>query len=88
MDPPYRGIHSGGGLLPVSGQACRNTPCKQSGNRQVKRVYDTRTKCVETFVITLAAAIIVILEKDMFFETRHVGKLLAARYGETNVTRV
>jgi hypothetical protein len=39
-------------------------------------------------VITLAAAMIVILEKDMFFETRHVGKLLAARYGETNVTRV
>jgi hypothetical protein len=43
---------------------------------------------VETFVITLAAAIIVILEKDLFFETRHVGKLLAARYGETNVARV
>ena len=36
-------------------------------------------------MITLAAAMIVILEKDMFFETRHVGKLLAARYGETNV---
>ena len=43
---------------------------------------------METFVITLAAAIIVILEKDMFFETRHVGKLLAARYGETNVASV
>jgi len=39
-------------------------------------------------VITLAAAMIVILEKDMFFETRHVGKLLAARYGETNVASV
>ena len=33
------------------------------------------TKCVETLVITLAAAVIVIAEKDMFFETRHVGKL-------------
>ena len=43
---------------------------------------------METFVITLAAAMIVILEKDMFFETRHVGKLLAARYGETNVASV
>ena len=43
---------------------------------------------METFVITLAAAIIVILEKDLFFETRHVGKLLAARYGETNVASV
>ena len=39
-------------------------------------------------VITLAAAMIVILEKDMFFETRHVGKLLAARYGKTNRTNV
>ena len=39
-------------------------------------------------MITLAAAMIVILEKDMFFETRHVGKLLAARYGKTNRTNV
>ena len=43
---------------------------------------------METFVITLAAAMIVILEKDMFLETWHVGKLLAARYGETNVASV
>ena len=43
---------------------------------------------METLVITLAAAMIVILEKDMSFETRHVGKLLAARYGETNVASV
>ncbi len=43
---------------------------------------------METLVITVAAAMIVILEKDMFFETRHVGKLLAARYGETNVASV
>ena len=34
------------------------------------------TKCVETIVVTVAAAIIVIREKDMFFETRHVGRLL------------
>ena len=34
------------------------------------------TKCVETIVITAAAAIIVIANKDMFFETRHVGCLL------------
>ena len=43
---------------------------------------------METLVITVAAAMIVILEKDMFFETRHVGKLLAARYGETNVGKL
>ena len=34
------------------------------------------TKCVETVVITLVTAIIVLTNKDMFFETRHVGRLL------------
>lgn len=40
------------------------------------------TKCVETIVVTFVAVIIVIMNKDMFFETRHVGKLLETRYGE------
>lgn len=35
------------------------------------------TKCVETIVVTVATVIIVIANKDMFFETRHVGRLLA-----------
>ena len=34
------------------------------------------TKCVETIVVTIAAVIIVMLNKDLFFETRHVGRLL------------
>jgi membrane protease YdiL (CAAX protease family) len=34
------------------------------------------TKCVETLVVSAAAALIVLAEKDMFFETRHVGRLL------------
>ena len=34
------------------------------------------TKCVETIVVTAATIIIVIAKKDMFFETRHVGRLL------------
>ncbi len=34
------------------------------------------TKCVETLVVSVAAALIVLAEKDMFFETRHVGRLL------------
>lgn len=34
------------------------------------------TKCVETIVITLVTTIIVLTNKDMFFETRHVGRLL------------
>ena len=34
------------------------------------------TKCVETFVVIAATVIIVMRNKDMFFETRHVGRLL------------
>ena len=43
---------------------------------QEKIAMTPETKCVETIVITIAAAIIVITNKDMFFETRHVGRLL------------
>lgn len=43
---------------------------------QEKIAMTPETKCVETIVVTIAAAIIVIREKDMFFETRHVGRLL------------
>ena len=39
------------------------------------------TKCVETIVVTIAAAVIVLKEKDMFFETRHVGRLLETLSG-------
>lgn len=34
------------------------------------------TKCVETIVMFIAAGIIVFLNKDMFFEKRHIGNLL------------
>ena len=34
------------------------------------------TKCVETIVVFIAAAVIVMKNRDMFFETRHVGLLL------------
>ena len=43
---------------------------------QEKIAMTPETKCVETIVITAAAAVIVIANKDMFFETRHVGCLL------------
>ncbi len=39
------------------------------------------TKCVETVLVTVVAAIIVVTSKDRFFETRYVGKLLKTRYG-------
>ena len=43
---------------------------------QEKIALTPETKCVETIVVTVAAAVIVLKEKDMFFETRHVGRLL------------
>ena len=49
---------------------------------QEKIALTPETKCVETFVVFLAAAIIVYKNQDMFFETRHVGRLLETRYGE------
>ena len=43
---------------------------------QEKIAMTPETKCVETLVITLVTVIIVLVKKDMFFETRHVGRLL------------
>ena len=51
---------------------------------QEKIAMTPETKCVETIVITLAAAIIVLLKKDMFFESDHVGRLLAMQGGENH----
>ena len=34
-----------------------------------------QTKCVETLVVAVAAVIVVLANRDLFFETRHVGKL-------------
>ena len=43
---------------------------------QEKIAMTPETKCVETLVVTAATVIIVLAKKDMFFETRHVGRLL------------
>lgn len=43
---------------------------------QEKIAMTPETKCVETIVVTAAAAVIVLANRDMFFETRHVGRLL------------
>ena len=43
---------------------------------QEKIAMTPETKCVETIVVTIAAAVIVLANKEMFFETRHVGRLL------------
>ena len=43
---------------------------------QEKIAMTPETKCVETIVITLVTVIIVLIKKDLFFETHHVGRLL------------
>ena len=42
---------------------------------QEKIAMTPETKCVETIVVTAAAAVIVLANREMFFETYHVGKL-------------
>jgi membrane protease YdiL (CAAX protease family) len=42
---------------------------------QEKIAMTPETKCVETIVVTIATVIIVLANKEMFFETDHVGKL-------------
>ncbi len=53
---------------------------------QEKIAMTPETKCVETLVVIAATAIIVLKNRDMFFETRHVGWLLedVGRKGEGN----
>ena len=43
---------------------------------QEKIALTPETKCLETIVITVLTVIMVMAKKDMFFETRHVGRLL------------
>ena len=43
---------------------------------QEKIALTPETKCLETIVIIMVTVIIVMVKKDMFFETRHVGRLL------------
>lgn len=40
------------------------------------------TKCVETFVVTVAAVLVVLANRDLFLETRHVGRLLEEKVGD------
>jgi len=42
---------------------------------QEKIAMTPETKCVETIVVTIATVIIVLSNKEMFFETDHIGKL-------------
>ncbi|MCR5622070.1 MAG: CPBP family intramembrane metalloprotease [Treponema sp.] len=50
---------------------------------QEKIAMTPETKCVETLVVTAVAAVIVLMNREMFFGTGHVGRLLETRYGES-----
>ena len=54
---------------------------------QEKIAMTPETKCIETIFVYLAAALIVLTNKDMFFETRHVGKLLELQQEEDEKKR-
>ena len=43
---------------------------------QEKIAMTPETKCIETAVIALAAVVVVLVNRDLFFEQRHVGDLL------------
>ena len=43
---------------------------------QEKIAMTPETKCVETIVVFIVTVILVLVKKDMFFETRHVGRIL------------
>ena len=51
---------------------------------QEKIALTPETKCLETIVITGVTIIIVMAKKDMFFETRHVGRLLEYSNGSND----
>ena len=38
------------------------------------------TKCIETIFVVIAAIVVVLTNKEMFFETKHVGNLLEEHY--------
>lgn len=46
---------------------------------QEKIAMTPQTKCVETAVVTLAAVLVVATNREMFFETEHIGNLLAEK---------
>lgn len=47
---------------------------------QEKIAMTPETKCIETIFLILVAIIIVLTNKEMFFETKHVGKLLETQF--------
>ena len=49
---------------------------------QEKIAMTPETKCVQTIVVIVATVIIVAAKRDMFFETRHVGRLLDSVSGK------
>ena len=55
---------------------------RKEEEKDAKIAMTPETKCVETLVTTAAAALIVLANKDLFLETRHVGKLPEFKCGD------
>ena len=51
---------------------------------QEKIAMTPQTKCIETVFVFLAAAIVVLFNKRMFFETEHIGRLLELQFEKEN----
>lgn len=47
---------------------------------QEKIAMTPETKCIETFFVILMATFVVLMNKDMFFETKHIGKLMETKF--------
>ena len=45
------------------------------------------TKCIQTIFVVIAAIIIVVINKEMFFETQHVGNLLEEKIMNREINR-
>lgn len=53
---------------------------------QEKIAMTPQTKCIETMIIVLVAVIVVKMYKNLFFERKHIGRLLEVNFKDSSVT--
>lgn len=52
---------------------------------QEKIAMTPQTKCIQTIFITIAGVLVVLMNRELFFETEHVGRLLESQFKEADV---
>lgn len=52
---------------------------------QEKIAMTSQTKCIQTIFITIAGVLVVLMNRELFFETEHVGRLLESQLKEADV---